>query len=273
MNDMKWDKTGYFQEDIEEVQEVVEKIIVLFNQSSELILNDFKKDKIKNFDSIKKIIYSFLRSNFKIINSNYLNPNDISSTSIFNKEIKKRSREFGSQIGSGVMTFLLIIFATLLISKGLEKHGYRINLNFLKRLPYSSISNISKNKGILGICNVYDEKLNFFQSFITQIFGKKYVFTIKNEIPLLSNEMFLFGDGACPYTSGKEGKVLNENLINSVNVFFEKFYLEILIHYENEYKNLEDLSLIPDFVQILLGKFTVVNKEHLDKFPKFFEKI
>ncbi|MCH8519246.1 MAG: hypothetical protein LAT82_00635 [Nanoarchaeota archaeon] len=254
----------YKEEDIKLVQEVVEKIIILLSQNSFKIIKELSTKKLNSFDAIirefQRIIYIELTIQNVIVQSPYefVSP----YKPLLSKEIRKEGRSDSNSISSGVGTYLSIIIALFLISKGLEKHNFQISKEYFELLAYSSLDIIDYNKKIFGVEVIHQKLFNFIPI--------KPRVIISNSIPFLNDALFKLGGGACPYTNGKKGKDLNAKLITQSLIFLEQFYQKILSKYEHlEYKP----NTIPDFLIILRGEFDAINFEHLYNNPSIFKKI
>lgn len=247
----------YDKDNIELVQEIVEKIIIILETKSTQIIEQLFSIDLDSFDTLICELQSILYA--ELVNL-YTNLDD---KSFLSKNIEKNEREkTQNTIKSGIGTYLSIIVGLFFISKGLTKHGFIISDEYFKLLPYSSLYNIDYNKYLLGI-DVIHKKLFLRNSVNTDL---KFL----NKIPLLESRTFKLGNGACPYTYGKRGVELNKNLIEASLIFLEQLYDKVLLKYEtSEF----ELHKIPDFVKILKGEFDAINFDHLHNNPSIFNPI
>ncbi|MCH8519962.1 MAG: hypothetical protein LAT82_04380 [Nanoarchaeota archaeon] len=232
----------YFEDEILLTQEVVKEIIIILENKEELV------DQLFDFD---------LNSFEDLINSIF--------TVIYIK-LTKLKNEFVNEtkLSQGLTTATLFYCAIFLISKGLQKKGYKIDNNFYKLIPYSSQENLEINRKILGI-----EKNKKF-------FFKDSSFTLSLDISLLTNSMFIFGGDktrrvGCPYTQNNSGKKLNQDLSIIFLQFLDLLYNKILKNKEQQYEE-TPLNRSPDFINVLLGRFEI-NEEHLQNYPQYFTKL
>ena len=254
-------KNTYSPDDIEYSQMVVEHLIILFDKKSQFLNSLF----YKNYDS-----YELLINQFKIEIFNYLdNIRNIDSnlrikkpdnSKITEKKVMRLSSigkvEGSSTIRVGVYTFVIIYLALFLISKGLEKHGFRISKNFFTRLPYTSFDAMRHNVWALGIDDTN-----------THLFNP---ISLKLKIPMLIDDDYVFGGGACPFSRESKGKNLNLDLYHTCMSFFDLFYAQKLSEYETKFEE-SSIDDTPDFVNIMLGRFEGINIEHLKGKPHLFE--
>lgn len=255
----------YKEEDIELVQEIVEKIIDLLDNKSSQLIEELSKRDLSSFDNIIRTFQNIffrelITQNTTPIPSLYEPITSYKPT--LSKEIQKIGREDKNSISSGVGTYLSIVIGLFLISKGLEKYNFTISTQYFKLLAYSSLDIIDYNKKIFGIEVIYPKSL--------KIIPLKPRLIISNLIPLLENQIFKLGNGACPYTYGKRGNQLNQELIEISLKFLQQFYDKVLIKYkELTYKP----NKVPDYVIILRGEFDAINLDHLHSNPLIFKPI
>ncbi|MFT4244300.1 MAG: hypothetical protein ACMXYB_02490 [Candidatus Woesearchaeota archaeon] len=260
------DKNTYSSDDIEYSQMVVKHLIFLFSKKGKFLNSLFFRD----YDSFhflvavfKNEIFNYLDNN-KNIDSNLRIKKPDNST-IIEKTVMRLSStgevKGSSTIREGIYTFVVLYLTLFLISKGLEKHGFRISKNFFIRLPYTSFDAMKHNIPVLGID---DTNIHLFNTI-----------SLKLKIPILIDDEYIFGGGACPFSrvkkgEEKKGQELNNNLYNACMSFFDLFYAQKLSKYEITFKN-SPIDKTPDFVNIMLGRFEEINIEHLKKNSHLFE--
>lgn len=228
--------TKYSAEDIEKVQNLCSQLMYHLSNDQEVILKNIEKNRPSNYHYLSKLLYDYFYEK-------------TDSRTIFTR-IGKRDKP----LFSGVGTFLSFYITLFLLSKGIEKHGFKISSQLFRQLPFFSFEYLEYNSKVVG---------NTKQ-------GRNYA--ISTHVPILIDSEFIFGKGACPLVHGKKGMGLNINSYQNFNTFFEKLYTQILKRYEIQFQNMPR-EQTPDFVNILLGRFDSIKYERLRKRKDLFESL
>ena len=233
----------YSPEQIELTQKVVQEVILVLQNTNELLeeISEFKLDSFEDIiSSLFAVIYTKLSS-------------------------KKNQEIRDTALSRGIFTAIIFYTALFSISKGLERtYGYKLNNSIFQLIPYSMQENIGINQEILGVQK------------IKKTFRNNSHFSISTNIPLITDSIFILGGDktrrvGCPYTQNSNGKELNRVLSDSLLNFLELLYQGILKNFLETYSNMPE-NKTPDYINVLLGRFEI-NLAHLEKNSQFFQKL